>query len=110
MCTLQVVSMRITDRNGEPVRAAEVGDPLSLRFEIADPNSPHEIFVKDIIADDGVDTSELTLIDDKGCPTDIAIMGAVRKVNGNGKIIEAPFEAFKFPTSGIIQFRALIVS
>ena len=36
-------------------------------------------------------------------------MGAVRKVSGNGKLIEAPFDAFKFPTSGIVQFRALIV-
>ena len=108
-----VVRMSITDRSGGPVRAAEVGDPLSLRFEITGENgreSLYDVFVKHIYADDGVDTSELELIDGKGCPTDPSIMGPLRKVQGvSSKILEAPFEAFKFPTSAIVQFRALIV-
>ena len=108
-----VVRMSITDRSGGPVRAAEVGDPLSLRFEITAQNgreSLYDVFVKHIFADDGVDTSELELIDGKGCPTDPSIMGPLRKVDStSSKILEAPFEAFKFPTSAIVQFRALIV-
>jgi hypothetical protein len=43
-----------------------------------------------------------------GCPTDIAIMGAMNKVGGNGHVIEGPFDAFKFPTSEMVQFRALV--
>jgi hypothetical protein len=108
-----VVRMSITDRTGGPVRAAEVGDPLSLRFEITTENgkdSLYDVFIKHIFADDGVDTSELELIDAKGCPTDPSIMGPLRKVQStSSKILEAPFEAFKFPTSAIVQFRALIV-
>lgn len=39
-------------------------------------------------------------------------MGPLRKIQSDvnsNKIYEAPFEAFKFPTSAIVQFRALIV-
>lgn len=110
-----VVRMSITDRSGGPVRSAEVGDPLSLRFEVqSDPGreSLYDVFVKNIVADDGVDTSELELIDNRGCPTDPSIMGPLRRVHVSSisrKVLEAPFEAFKFPTSAIVQFRALIV-
>lgn len=60
-----VVKMSITDRSGGPVKAAEVGDPLSLRFEIQSDESGreslYEIFVKNIVADDGVDTVRILL-------------------------------------------------
>ena len=38
-------------------------------------------------------------------------MGPLRRIQSNSpnKVYEAPFEAFKFPTSAIVQFRALIV-
>ncbi|XP_053203978.1 uncharacterized protein LOC128388582 [Panonychus citri] len=107
--TSPTVTMRITDRDGNDIKSAEVGDQLSLRFEIPDYSSPYEIFVREVIADDGVDASEFTLIDEKGCPTDISIMSGVRRVKESSKSVEAPFEAFKFPTSGIVQFRALVV-
>ncbi|XP_015788965.1 uncharacterized protein LOC107365903 isoform X2 [Tetranychus urticae] len=107
--TSPTVTMRITDRDGNDIKSAEVGDQLSLRFEIPDDTSPYEIFVREVIADDGVDASEFTLIDEKGCPSDISIMSGVRRIKGSSKSVEAPFEAFKFPTSGIVQFRALVV-
>ena len=127
--TSPIVIMRITDRDGNDIRSAEVGDYLSLRFEIPDISSkkstlinlfkniqfhlnftgPYEIFVREVIADDGEDTAEFTLIDERGCPVDINIMGSVRRVKNFPKSLEAPFEAFKFPTSGIVQFRALVV-
>ncbi|RWS27044.1 uncharacterized protein B4U80_03602 [Leptotrombidium deliense] len=103
------VNMRVTDRNGQDIRSAEVGDQLSLRFEIPDANSPYEIFVREIIADDGVDNAEYMLIDRNGCPTDVTIMGPIIRVKTEPKTMEAQFEAFKFPTSGIVQFRALVV-
>ena len=49
------------------------------------------------------------MIDERGCPVDVYIMGGVRRVKNSPKSLEAPFEAFKFPTSGIVQFRALVV-
>ena len=43
-----------------------------------------------------------------GCPTDYTIMGTLREVNGSGQVLQANFDAFKFPTSDIVQFRALV--
>lgn len=83
------VAMKITDRQGADVKpSAEVGDPLALRFEILDPNSPYEIFVRELVAMDGVDSSEIVLIDADGCPTDHFIMGPLYKSadTGSGKV------------------------
>ncbi|KAH0555220.1 hypothetical protein KQX54_016146 [Cotesia glomerata] len=80
------VAMKITDRNGnDGMPSAEVGDPLALKFEILDPNSPYEIFVRELVAMDGVDSSEIVLIDARGCPTDHVIMGPLYKATTNGK-------------------------
>jgi hypothetical protein len=81
---------------------------LSLRFEIADATSPYEIFVRELIAMDGSDGAEIVLIDARGCPTDPSIMGPVTQVLNNGKALQAFFEAFKFPTSEVVQFQALV--
>ena len=82
------VAMRITDRRGEdPKPSAAVGDPLALRFEILDKNSPYEIFVRDLVAMDGADSSEIVLIDSEGCPTDHFIMGPLFKSLDSGKVI-----------------------
>jgi len=53
---------------GLDIGNAKVGDPLALRFEVLDSlfDSPFEIFVRDLVASDGVEASEIRLIDDKG--------------------------------------------
>lgn len=58
----------------------------ALRFEIMDPNSPFEIFVRELVAMDGVDSSEITLIDSRGCPTEHFIMGPLFKSANSGKV------------------------
>nr|CAH7728314.1 unnamed protein product [Callosobruchus chinensis] len=103
------VAMKITDRKGEDImQSAEVGDPLALKFEILDKNSPYEIFVRELVAMDGVDSSEIVLIDSNGCPTDHFIMGPIYKSAKSGKILLSHFDAFKFPSSEVVQFRALV--
>ncbi|XP_032585926.1 uncharacterized protein LOC6579715 [Drosophila mojavensis] len=103
------VIMRITSRDGsDMMRSAEVGDPLALKFQIMDEQSPYEIFVRELVALDGVDNSEITLIDSNGCPTDHFIMGPIYKSPGSTKILLSNFDAFKFPSSEIVQFRALV--
>ncbi|OTF83701.1 hypothetical protein BLA29_006637 [Euroglyphus maynei] len=52
--------------------------------------------------------SEFVLIDSDGCPTDVAIMKPVLKSREGTKTLETNFEAFKFPSSDIVQFKALI--
>ncbi|KAK6628021.1 hypothetical protein RUM44_010503 [Polyplax serrata] len=103
------VAMRITDRRGDDAKpSAAVGDPLALRFEILDKNSPYEIFVRDLVAMDGADSSEIVLIDSEGCPTDHFIMGPLFKSLDSGKNLLSHFDAFKFPSSEVVQFRALV--
>ncbi|XP_037943271.1 uncharacterized protein LOC119676115, partial [Teleopsis dalmanni] len=103
------VIMKITSRDGSDVmRSAEVGDPLALKFEILDEQSPYEIFVRELVAMDGGDNAEITLIDSRGCPTDHFIMGPINKSSLSGKVLLSHFDAFKFPSSEVVQFRALV--
>lgn len=103
------VVMRITTRDGNDMKPiADVGDPLALKFEIMDAQSPFEIFVRELVAMDGADSSEITLIDSRGCPTDQFIMGPIHKSLETGKILISHFDAFKFPSSPTVQFRALV--
>ena len=74
------VTMRVTTVFGSDVESAQVGDNLALRFEILDMDSPYEIFVRELVALDGRDSSEILLIDENGCPTDPSIMQAIEKV------------------------------
>ncbi|XP_037790105.1 LOW QUALITY PROTEIN: uncharacterized protein LOC119585560 [Penaeus monodon] len=101
------VVMRVTTPRGDDIFSAQVGDSMALRFEITDEQSPYEIFVRDLIAMDGQDSSEILLIDERGCPTDPTIMSSVVQM-GSGSVLHAPFQAFKFPASDIVQFRALV--
>ena len=75
-------------RIGQDILSAKVGDRLALRFEIQDKlNSPYEIFVRELIASDGIDASEILLIDSIGCPTDYSIMNVLEEVNGSGQTL-----------------------
>lgn len=103
------VIMKITTRDGSAMKeSAEVGDPLALKFEIMDAESPYEIFVRELVAMDGADSGEITLIDSRGCPTDHFIMGPIYKSTDSGKSLLSHFDAFKFPSSPTVQFRALV--
>ncbi|CAG2116050.1 unnamed protein product, partial [Medioppia subpectinata] len=102
------VTMKITDLFRSDISSAQVGDSLLLRFSILEKSSPYEIFVRELVAIDGADLSEIVLIDSMGCPTDSLIMGAMDKSDGDGQILEARFDAFKFPTSDVVQFKALV--
>jgi len=102
------VIMRVTSKDGVDMVSAQVGDALDLRFEIVDKNSPYEIFVRDLVALDAVDDNEILLIDERGCPTDPTIMGVISKSLESNKILLSAFDAFKFPTSDKVQFRALV--
>lgn len=110
------ISMQILRSDGNQINQAQVGDALMLRFQITDERSPFEIFVRDLYAMDGVGGSEIQLIDSEGCPTDPSIMAAMSsggapgaaKGRAGGQTLEAQFDAFKFPTSETVAFRALV--
>ena len=102
------VVMSVTARGGGRVERAQVGDPLELHFDILDQESPYEVFVRELIAKDGNDQNDIVLLDSNGCPTEGQIMGPLAKQKGNSKSLLANFDAFKFPTSEVVQFRALV--
>merc|ERR1719219_2362467 len=102
------VIMRVSDDNGQDVKSAVVGDPLKMTWEILDQDSPYEIFVRDLVALDGTTNTELLLIDERGCPTDASIMGEVYHSEATDKLSYSDFDAFRFPTSDVVQFRAMI--
>jgi len=85
-----------------------VGDPLTMTWEILDQDSPYEIFIRDLVAMDGSTDTELLLIDENGCPTDSSIMGEVFRSEKSDRISLSAFDAFRFPTSEVVQFRAMI--
>lgn len=101
------VAMKITDRSGnEGIPSAEVGDPLALKFEILDPNSPYEIFVRELVAMDGVDSSEIVLIDSRGCPTDHVIMGPLYKSSSSAKVSHLLISSLIFAPHNCIADRS----
>ena len=102
--------MSITDSFGQSINSARVGDSLALRFEISDKNSPYDLFVRQLVALDGSDDNEIVLIDELGCPTDGTIMTSLSKVSSKSgsKAIETRFDAFKFPTSDAVLFKAVV--
>lgn len=52
----------------------------------------------------------IQLIDVDGCPTDSNIMGQLVKLDPTGRRYLAPFDAFKFPSSDVVFFRAVITT
>ena len=116
--------MRVADENGQVLasckllgffytfsqdtKTAVVGDPLKMTWEILDQDSPYEIFIRDLVALDGSTDTELLLIDERGCPTDSSIMGEVYRSEKSNRISLSNFDAFRFPTSEVVQFRAMI--
>ena len=78
---------------------------MSLIFEILDPESPYEIFVRDLIALDGATDAELTLIDARGCPADPTIMSELKKSASSDKILISLFDAFRFPRYILYNFQ-----
>ena len=102
------IRMRITNQQGEDISTAMVGDPLAVRFEIQDTDAPYDMFVRELVAMDGVDTSNIMLIDTFGCPTDTSIIDSIFTVTETPKTLQANFDAFRFTGSSVVQFRAMV--
>jgi len=48
------------------------------------------------------------LIDSRGCPADPTIMSELKKSQNSDKILVSKFDAFRFPSSDMVQFRAMV--
>lgn len=74
--------------------------------QIAGPNGNVSLITDEMI-NDSLGQSVL-LLDSDGCPTDANIMGQLVKMDSTGRRLLAPFDAFKFPSSDVVFFRAVI--
>lgn len=70
---------------------------------LADQNSIEALF-------EANKAQSIQFIDSDGCPTDANIMGPLIKMDPSGHRILAPFDAFKFPTSDMVFFKAVVTS
>ena len=55
------VVMSVTARGGTQVERAQVGDQLELHFDIIDPESPYEVFVRELIEEVYIGETSRTL-------------------------------------------------
>jgi len=101
------VRMRITSHSGQETRIVGLGEPLTLRIEIDSAStSAFGISARNVEA--RTDNGELlTLIDSTGCPKNAIIFPAM-EVDRATKSLYADFKAFRFPSTGTINFVATV--
>lgn len=101
------VVMRILDRSGQDAQIVGLGDELTLKLELRDPQSAFAIFARNLYARSSNGES-LFLIDNAGCPTDPAIFPALQTDMRDQKSLSSTFKAFRFPSTGIVNFEVQI--
>ncbi|KAG8197083.1 hypothetical protein JTE90_004349 [Oedothorax gibbosus] len=101
------VAMRVLDRTGRDARAVGLGEELTLKIELREATSAFAIFARNLYAR-STNGESLFLIDSSGCPTDAAIFPALELDPNDHKSLVSTFKAFRFPTSGMVNFEVQI--
>ncbi|XP_065287791.1 uncharacterized protein [Dermacentor albipictus] len=101
------VVMRILDPSGRDAGVVGLGDELTLRIEIQEPGSAFAIFARNLYARSSNGES-LFLIDSLGCPVDPSIFPPLRPDYRQPGALFANFKAFRFPSSGLVNFEVQI--
>nr|XP_046914659.1 uncharacterized protein LOC124495350 isoform X2 [Dermatophagoides farinae] len=99
---LPELSLHLVDEMGKDIDEVSIGDILRVQIRMSDEDT-YGIFVRNLIAKDNQDSNNnFTLIDNKGCPTQMRMMREVRLFNENGKTLESYLEAFTFTGGSIL--------
>ena len=96
------IRLRITDKFGNDVTGAKLGDELQLRIE-AESESVYDMVARSVLAKSGQTDESIVLIDRDGCPADYRIFPPLRKLNR--RTIIGKFDAFKFSSDVIVRFQ-----
>lgn len=82
------IRLRITDKEGQDITGARLGDELYLRIEMDD-DEVFGIFARELVAKSGASRNEsIMLIDSDGCPTDPNIFPALERIpNSKGLMV-----------------------
>nr|CAI5868275.1 unnamed protein product [Callosobruchus analis] len=104
-----VVQMRIIDLNKhEEVSDTQIGQELQMIIELKS-NTSYDIWASHLVAMTERSDESIFLLDDAGCPTNLNIFPALRKiVTPYSKQLVANFQAFKFASSPIVRFSVIV--
>lgn len=103
------VLLRILDFNGRDASMTNLGDDLVLKIQMQmdGRNSALSIFARNLVARSSNGES-LLLIDNDGCPVDPNVFPALELDPKDGKSLYTAFKAFRFPSSGLVNFEVQI--
>ncbi|KAF7494609.1 hypothetical protein SSS_01221 [Sarcoptes scabiei] len=99
---LPELSLHLVDPLGREIDDVAVGDLLRVQIRMSDEET-YGIFVRNMIAKDEKNPDRnFTLIDSKGCPSQMRMMREVRLLNEKGKTLESLLEAFAFTGGSVL--------
>ena len=104
------VVLRILDQAGRDASMINLGDDLTLRIQMqmeGQHSSALGIFARNLAARSSSGES-LLLIDNEGCPVDHQVFPALEVDPKDGRSLFANFKAFRFPSSGLVNFEVQI--
>lgn len=103
------VLLRILDQHGRDASMINLGDDLTLRIQMQTDgqNSALGIFARNLAARSSNGES-LLLINNEGCPVDPQVFPALEVDSKDGKSLHSTFKAFRFPSSGLVNFEVQI--
>lgn len=103
------VILRILDQNSRDASMINLGDDLTLKIQMQTDgqNSALGIFARNLVARSSNGES-LLLIDNEGCPVDHQVFPALEVDPKDGKSLISTFKAFRFPSSGLVNFEVQI--
>lgn len=103
------VLLRILDMHGRDASMINLGDDLILKIQMQmdGQNSALGIFARNLAAKSSNGES-LLLIDNDGCPVDHQVFPGLEIDPKDGKSLYSTFKAFRFPSSGLVNFEVQI--
>lgn len=108
-----MVILRILDLNDRDATMINLGDDLVLKIQMQPGDQGQQqasalsIFARNLRARSSNGES-LLLIDNDGCPVDNAVFPALSIDPKDGKSLYSTFKAFRFPSSGLVNFEVQI--
>ncbi|CAH0556103.1 unnamed protein product [Brassicogethes aeneus] len=107
--TNPTVEMRVVDLNShKEVSDTQIGQELQLVIE-ARVSEPMDIWASHLVAMTEKSDESIFLLDDRGCPTDLALFPGLEKIKTNNTVtLVGTFQAFKFASSSILRFSVIV--
>ncbi|XP_064477427.1 uncharacterized protein LOC135391203 [Ornithodoros turicata] len=103
------LSLHILDMRGNERDSVSLGELLKVQVRMSEEDT-YGIFIRNLIAKDGIGSTNLTLIDNSGCPVEAKMMREIRTIDSQSKSLESYLEAFAFTGSSTLELEAEVVT